>query len=407
MTDGVLPVAMQAADNLPVPAAKIAPVASPLHSGIGVTTFYSLHVLGALFPLTAGLLLYGWRAAGVTAVVMGSAAAAAAVWRRIGTRGRQVRVRYCLWLGLILSLMLPAQLFTLRGSPAVWPILPAAGICVVIFSWLLGGLGTERIHPSLATTLVLCLLFAGLMTPRYVLRVDRMFLGDLLKSDDGINQARLRSDPWMNAPPPGPYDSLMVESPGQNLLAYTASQQHTERASLTVQMLIRDQMPALEDLIIGGQSAAIGAGSAIAIIVGGLFLLYRGLIDFRIPLLATIAAMIALLILPIPVLITDTRTEWHWLAFREHYLGWSTAITFVNYEILAGPLLFTVFFLATAPGIRPLSRRGRTIFAIVLGVLAGVFQLYASVLIGPYIALLVASLLTPTMDRRLKPRTLV
>ena len=51
----------------------VRPRPSPLHSGIGVGTFLTLQILATLFPLTAGLLLFGWRAAGTTAVVVGSA----------------------------------------------------------------------------------------------------------------------------------------------------------------------------------------------------------------------------------------------------------------------------------------------------------------------------------------------
>jgi Na+-translocating ferredoxin:NAD+ oxidoreductase RnfD subunit len=131
------------------------------------------------------------------------------------------------------------------------------------------------------------------------------------------------------------------------------------------------------------------------------------LIDFRIPLLGTIVAMIAMLILPIPVFITDAGAQWRWFAFRPHYLGWPAAATFVNYEIFASPLLFTLFYLATTPGLRPVTKRGRAVFAILLGLLSAVFQLYASAAIGPYIALLMTVLLTPTLDRVMKPRPLV
>jgi electron transport complex protein RnfD len=82
-------------------------------------------------------------------------------------------------------------------------------------------------------------------------------------------------------------------------------------------------------------------------------------------------------------------------------------MTFVNYEIFASPLLFTLFYLATAPGLRPITRRGRAIFAILVGLLSAVFQMYASVAIGPYVALLITALLTPTLDRAIRPRTLV
>jgi len=47
------------------------------------------------------------------------------------------------------------------------------------------------------------------------------------------------------------------------------------------------------------------------------------------------------------------------------------------------------------------------VYALIIGSLAAVFQLYVSVAIGPYLALLAASLLTPTFDKWFRPRTLV
>src|SRR5947209_6725711 len=96
---------------MPVAAPERVGLVAPLpHSGMGVTQFYSMHFLGAVFPLTAGLLLHGWRAAAVVALVVGSAALAVAVWRRIGPRGRQLHYAHALWLALLLALMLPAHL---------------------------------------------------------------------------------------------------------------------------------------------------------------------------------------------------------------------------------------------------------------------------------------------------------
>jgi len=388
----------------PTPASSV----SPLHSGIRIPTFLTLQILATLFPLIAGFAIFGWRAIGTTGVVVFSALGSMAVLRRVGWRGRQVRMWHCFWLALIVSMMLPAHLFTtvpFHGQ-VVWPVLPAAGITVSLLSWLLGGLGTQRVPPVVVAILFLFVLSHDLLTPQYVLRVDRLFVGDLLNYDPAP-ESLSDQNPWYNRSAATGYDALRREPVGDKLLAYTSSQQRPERASLTVQMLIRDQMPPLENLIVGGQCSTIGCGSAAAIIAGGLFLLLQGLIDFRIPLLGTLSAMAALLIFPIPVYITDAGAQWRWFAFRSHFLGWGTTVTFVNYEILASPLLFTLFYLATAPGLRPITRRGRAVFAIGLGVLCAVFQLYASVAMGPYIALLVIVLLTPTLDRAMTPRTLV
>jgi Na+-translocating ferredoxin:NAD+ oxidoreductase RnfD subunit len=385
-----------------------ADTASPLHSGICVPMFLTLQIVATLFPLMAGFAIYGWRAIGTTAVVVLSALGAMMVLRRVGWRGRQVRMWHTLWLALIVSMMLPPHLLTpapVDGQIA-WPILPAAGITLALLSWLLGGLGTQRVPPSVVTILLLFVAFHGLLTPRYVLRVDRLFAGDLLNADPAP-EALSDQNPWYYRTPPTGYDAAMRESVADKLLAYTASQQRPERASLTVQMLIRDQMPPLENLIVGGDANVIGCASAGAIIAGALFLLFQGLIDFRIPLLGILSAAATLLVFPIPVYITDAGAQWRWFAFRAHYLGWGTAVTFVNYELLASPLLFTLIYLATAPGLRPITRRGRAIFAIGLGVLCGVFQLYASVAMGPYIALLIIVMLTPTLDRAMTPRPLV
>ena len=171
--------------------------------------------------------------------------------------------------------------------------------------------------------------------------------------------------------------------------------------------LLRDRMPPLEDLIVGGQPAPIGAGSAVAVIIGGLFLLYRGLIDFRIPLLAPLCAFLAFIVLPVPTLVRETGAHWRWLALRQPDVRWETAVTFAGYEIMAGPMLFAVFFLATSPALRPLSRRARVIYACGLGVLCAAAQLYVSVAVGPYLAVSVAGVASPVIDRRFKPRPLV
>jgi Na+-translocating ferredoxin:NAD+ oxidoreductase RnfD subunit len=395
----------------PAAVCEIDAVPSPLHSGIEVGTLVSLEILATLFPLTGGFFLFGWRAIGTTAAVVFSTLGAAAIWRRIGWRGRQMNLWHCLWMALILALMLPAHLFTEGsiGGMIVWPILPAAGLLLAMLIWLLGGMGSQRIQPAVVTLLILFVLFHDALTPRNVLRIDRMVWGDLLKTAPA-QSVTVEKGAWLvvSRGAGGPeVDALEVVPAAQKLLAYTSAQLRPDRASLTLQMLIRDQMPPLEDLIIGGQSSAIGTGSAIAVIMGGLFLLYRGLIDFRLPILSLGAAILCFLILPIPVVITNTGTEFRWFAFRPHYLDWPVAVTLMNYELLASPLLLTIFFLANTAGQRPITRRGRAIFAIGLGALSAILQLYVFASVAPYLALLLISLLTPTLDRTLRPRTLV
>jgi Na+-translocating ferredoxin:NAD+ oxidoreductase RnfD subunit len=388
------------------------------HSGMTLPRFFSLHVMGSMLPVGSALLLYGWRAAALIVVVVASAALAVPLWRRIGARGEQLRLSHSLWLALLLSLMLPVHLMTadppFPGVPgAQWAIVAGAGILIVILAWLLGGVGSGRIHPVLVAYLLLVVVFKSALVPHWVLQKDHLFLGDVSKSEHS-ELAITASEGWLKTPSLPGRDALYDEPASEKLFRFTSGQQRPDRTWLSLDGLLRDEMPPLEDLIVGGQPGPLAA-SAIALIVGGLFLLYRGVIDFRIPLLIYLAAFAALLALPIPAVIKDSASggfgrpfiDWRWMALRDPDIGAAKAITFANYEVMAGPLLFTAFFLATAPALRPMARRARVLYALLIGGLAAVCQLYVSVSFGPYLALLVVSLLTPTLDKLYRPRALV
>lgn len=378
------------------------------HSGMTVTEFYSMHFLGAVFPLTAGLLLYGWRALLLMAIVVISNFAMLLLWRRIGDRGQELRFSQGLWLALLLALMLPAHLATnlaseSGGSP--WLVAASAGMGLGILLWVLGGLGGGRIHPVLVAYLLIVALFGEMLIPHAVLSRDRLFSGDVLRCQT-VDSRETREEPWISRKHPPDYDGERSEPASEVLIAYTTGHEKPPRGWLPLQGMLRDQMPPLEDLVLGGRPGPVGTSSVIAVIVGGLFLLYRGLIDFRIPLIIFIMLYVTLMICPVPTLIAE-RPQWHWFALRLPEIGCPTAVTFANYEIMAGPAPFMAFFLATAPLIRPMARRARVIYAVFAGVLTAIMQLYVSVSFGPYLALLLASLLTPSLDLWFRPRPLV
>jgi Na+-translocating ferredoxin:NAD+ oxidoreductase RnfD subunit len=135
-------------------------------------------------------------------------------------------------------------------------------------------------------------------------------------------------------------------------------------------------------------------------------LMYRGLIDFRVPLTIMFVAFAALLLLPIPVAIT-AHTSWHSMAFRRGDVGWAVGVTLANYELMASPILFMAFFLATAGTMQPTSGRARLLYAALIGIASAALQLYFSAAIGPYIALLFVGIFTPLLDKAFRVRPLV
>jgi Na+-transporting NADH:ubiquinone oxidoreductase subunit NqrB len=257
------------------------------------------------------------------------------------------------------------------------------------------------------TYLLLAAAFHAALVPHDVLQRERLFVGDVLEVARDAAPPGGANPWWLTRPRNVSHDAIRTTPAAEALQSYTlVRREPTERGTLLLQGLLRDRLPPLEDMVIAGNPGPIGTSSAIFVITGGLFLLYRGVIDWRIPLLVILSAFVALLIFPIPVAITDIGARWAWLALREPAVGWAVATTFANYELAASPLLFMAFFLATSPQVRPITGSGRILFSVTTGVLAAVMQLYVSVAWGPYLALLVVGLLTPIADRMSQPRPL-
>ena len=400
----------------PEPSTSQPRLSAPIRSesgGRNFPRFYIVHMLGSVFPLTAGAILYGWRAMAVLLLALASTLFFTLVWQRIGRRGGSLHIPHAIWLAILLTMMLPPHLLVgrdikdLHAGGTVWMIVPAACLLMVMLLWLTGGVGFSRVHPLLITQLILVLFFYQYLHPHLVLHRSRLLTGDLQNAmhNDVITEA-IRSVPWIASRDDPPTDAIYVpQVASQQLIEYTRLKGKSNYGWISVEGLVRDAMPPLEDLVVGGHPGPIGASSAIAVIIGGLFLLYRGLIDYRIPLVAVIIAFFALLLLPVPAAIRETGAQWRPLVLAR--IDVTTMVTFANYQLMASPLLLMLFFLATSPSICPMGRKAKVVFAIALGLLTAALQLYLSCSFGPYVALLLAGLLGPWLDEIFRTRPLI
>jgi electron transport complex protein RnfD len=141
----------------------------------------------------------------------------------------------------------------------------------------------------------------------------------------------------------------------------------------------------LKDLFTGNVGGCLGETSAIALILGGLFLLSRRVIDWRIPL---------------GILLSLTAfTGAFWLVNPEKYAS-------PLFHILAGGLLIGAFFMATDMVTSPITPLGTWIYALGIGIVIGLIRLFGGFAEGVMYSILFMNAFVPLLNRYTRPRIL-
>ncbi|WP_369813260.1 RnfABCDGE type electron transport complex subunit D [Caloranaerobacter sp. TR13] len=138
-------------------------------------------------------------------------------------------------------------------------------------------------------------------------------------------------------------------------------------------------LPPLKDVFFGNVGGSLGETSAILLILGGAYLLYRGVINWRIPFtyIGTVAVM---------MLIFDG------------------GLTSMIYHIFAGGLMLGAFFMATDYASSPVTPKGQIIFGIGCGVITSVIRLYGGYPEGVSYSILLMNVVAPLLDKYTSPR---
>lgn len=129
-------------------------------------------------------------------------------------------------------------------------------------------------------------------------------------------------------------------------------------------------MTSIWDLFIGNIAGSIGEVSSLALIIGGVYLIYKKFANWRIPvgILSTVA-VIALLVGQNPF-----------------------------FHLFSGSLMLAAIFMATDPATSPKSNNGRWIFAILIGVGVMAIRLWGWTVEGTTYAILGMNYLVPFID---------
>lgn len=285
-----------------------------------------LDVVIALIPaIVAAAMFFGIRAL----FIIGVSVAAAVLTEALIQRLMKKPVTINDWSAVVTGLLLA---FNLPPSAPWWLAVIGSAFAIAIVKQLFGGLGYNFLNPALAA---------------------RAFL---------LASWPVRMTTWTQ---PGA-DAVTTATP-------LAILKGTEAAG---------QLPSLMSMFIGNIGGTIGETSALALLIGGAYLLYKRVINWRIPIIyiATVAVLT-------------------WI------LGPDGAFTGKPlYHVLGGGLILGAFFMATDYVTSPVTPVGQVIMGLGCGILTAVIRLYGGYPEGVSYSILFMNVATPLIDRYTVPR---
>lgn len=295
------------------------------HITSGVTTRrIMLDVLLALTPaLLAGAILFGPRALLVTLVCVVFSVGGEWGFEKICRRPVTVGDLSAVVTGVILAFNLPV------GIP-LWQAAFGALTATVVVKQLFGGIGQNFANPAATARVIMLTAFAGTMT-------------DFSGKVGGLV--------------------------GNNVDAVSS-------ATVLSRMQAGDALPALPDLFLGNQTGCIGETCAAALLLGGVYLLIRGVISWH-----------------APVAFVGTVFVFTWI------LGGQPV-----YQILSGGLLLAAFFMATDYATTPPTAAGRFVFGVGCGLVTVLIRTWGNYAEGVSFAILLMNILTPYITKWTMPR---
>lgn len=142
------------------------------------------------------------------------------------------------------------------------------------------------------------------------------------------------------------------------------------------------------DMLLGRIPGTIGETSVIALLIGAIFLLVKGIIDLRIP-----GTYIVTFVLFIGIFgpLSGAGVGF----FDPHYIA---------AELCGGGLMLGAWFMATDYVTSPITKKGQIVFGIVLGLLTGLFRLFGGSAEGVSYAIIIGNILVPLIEKVTLPK---
>lgn len=316
------------ADNALIQKIKPTVTASPHFKSSETSQGMMRDVIIALVPaLAASVWLFGPRALVVNVISVVSCVLLEYITQKILKRRVTITDLSAVVTGLLLAFNLPSTL-------PLWMIPIGAFISIVVVKQFFGGIGQNFVNPALMGRIILMVSFPGAMSNW----VEPYKWGE---SVDAVTTAT-------------PLFEL------QNGISPT---------------------PDLLEMFLGQRAGCLGETCAIALILGGLYLIVRRVISPSIPVsfIGTVAVFML--------------------------IAGKGDLNYLAYNLLGGGLIIGAVFMATDYATCPLTSKGKIVYGIGCGLVAAVIRQFGSYNEGVSFAIILMNLLVPHIDNltKLKP----
>ncbi|MBC8342666.1 MAG: RnfABCDGE type electron transport complex subunit D [Bacteroidetes bacterium] len=228
-----------------------------------------------------------------------------------------------------------------------WIVIIGSLVAIGMGKMSFGGLGKNPFNPALVGRVFLLISFPVQMTSWPV--VNPLFSGKLVDASTGPTPLAIMKEGLAN---------------GETVTA------------------LKTQIPEYMDLLMGNMGGSLGEVSAIALFLGALFMLFRKIISWHIPV-----SYIASVIIFSGIL---------WLINPEQYVD-------PLFHLITGGLMLGVFFMATDMVTSPMAGKGQIIFGLGCGVLTILIRVFGAYPEGVSFAILIMNAFVPLINRGFKP----
>ena len=288
-------------------------------------------VVLALLPATVfGVYRYGLHAFLVILISVASAVLAEYLFDLVAKHPNTIRDGSAVVTGLLLAFNLPVSI-------PLWQAAIGSVIAIVVVKQLFGGIGQNFVNPAITGRIILMVSFPTAMTT---------WIKPLLWLDKGA-EAVTTATPL-----------TMMTKGGE----------------------LSDGLPSLVDMLIGIRGGSLGETCAVALIIGGVYLMIRKIISPAIPL--SFIGTVAVIML----------------------VAGKGSFTFVAYQLLSGGLMLGAFFMATDYTTSPINLKGRIIFGIGCGLLTSFIRLFGSLPEGVSFSIILMNILVPHIEHLTTPK---